>query len=234
MKKAQGLNAFIILTTMIIAGCGGGNSVLEKKMGINAQMSEVRPITNDERNIATRICYAYQSKSKNFRSSGYVGSNFRFGGKKTDCQNVLTNYEIPTKLQYDDNNNLIYSPTAGFDQNLKFNRSVQTDSFGYLAQLCPKVMTNQTISNTFEQQNLRVQIIFFRENFDGFVLQYFTKQANNTYKIDSIEKFKVRSLIDFTTGKILGMDEYYSYEKACTSELDKKPSSLYEQSFISQ
>ena len=51
----------LLLTTMILSSCGGGNSVLQKKFSIGALVAEEHAIDNNERNIATRICYAYQS-----------------------------------------------------------------------------------------------------------------------------------------------------------------------------
>jgi hypothetical protein len=219
---------------MIISSCGGGNSVGKKTFSVDAIISEEHPISTDERNIAARICYAYQSKSKNFRSSGFIGTGFLFSGKKTDCQNNIVNYQINSTLKYDDNNELIYAPPGNFDTNLRFNKKVQTDTSGYLSQLCTKIYNGEVISNTTNQQNVKVQISFLREGFDGFLLQYFNRQSDSTYKIDSAEKLKVRTQIDFTTGKILGMDEFYSNQKICGSQFDKNKFSEFEQNFISR
>lgn len=216
---------------MIISSCGGGNSESKKNFSLDALLSEVRPLNNDERNIATRICYAYKSKSKNFRSSGFIGTSFIFDGKKTDCQNTTTTYQINSTLKYDDNNELMYAPPGNFDPNLRFNKKVQTDTSGYLSQVCFKILSNEAISNTIDSSGVKVQISFFREDLDGFFLQYFNRQADNTYKIDSAEKLKVRSQIDLSTGKILGMDESYESQKICDRQLDKNPFSVFLQTF---
>lgn len=219
---------------MIISSCGGGNSVGKKTFSVDALLSTEGPISTDERNIATRICYAYQSKSKNYRSSGFIGTSFIFSGKTTDCQNNITNYPINSTLKYDFNNDLIYAPPGNFDPNLRFNKKVQTDTSGYLSQLCSKIYNGEVISNTINQQNVKVQISFLREGLDGFLLQYFNRQADSTYKIDSAEKLKVRTQIDYTTGQILGMDEFYSAQKVCGSQFDKNKFSEFEQNFISR
>ena len=237
MKRPASLHSILILSlTILLSSCGvgGGNSVINKAFSVDALISAERPLNSDERNIATRICYAYQSKSKNFRSSDYLGTSFVFQGKKTDCQNILTNYQVNTVLRYDDSNSLYYSPTQIFDSSILFNKKVQTDSSGYLAQLCPKIISNEVINNTTTLAGVKVQISFFRENLDGFLLQYFNKQTDNTYKIDSAEKFKIRSQIDFTTGKIMGMDESYSSQKICPSSYDKAKFSSFEQTFFSR
>lgn len=202
---------------------------------VDAIISEEHPISTDERNVATRICYAYQSKSKNFRGSDFLGSRFIFSAKQTDCQNNVVNYQVITAMKYDLHNNLAYIPASSFSStDSQFVKKVQTDTNGYLAQLCTKIQNNETISNTTTQQNVKVQITFIREGLDGFILQYFNKQANNTYKIDSAEKFKVRTQMDYTNGQILGMDEYYSTQKICGSVYDKNKYSNFEQTFTSR
>jgi hypothetical protein len=219
---------------MIISSCGGGNSVSKKTFSIDAILSEEHPISNDERNIATRICYAYQSKSNVFRASNFIGTGFLFSGKQTDCQNNISNYQINSTLRYNENNVLIYAPPANFDSTLNFNKSVQTDTAGFLAQICPKIVRNEPISNTTTMTNIKVQITFIREGLDGFILQYFKLQPDGrTFKIDSQDKFKTRTQIDFTNGQIMGTDEYYSTQKVCASSLDKNRSSDFEQIFIS-
>lgn len=219
---------------MILSSCGGGNSVGKKTFSTEAILTEEHPIISEERNIATRICYAFQSKSKNFRTPGLIGTNFIFSVKKTDCQNNVTTYQTTSTLQYDDANDLTYAVSVNSDPNFKFNKKVQTDNSGYLSKICPKIIKNEVISNTVDEQGVKVQISFFHEGFDGFLLQYFNQQKDNSYKIDSAERFKIRTQIDFINGKILGMDEYYSTQKICGNKFDKNKFSEFEQTFISQ
>lgn len=234
MRKRSKYNFLLILSLMqFFTSCGGGNNNAKSSF-VDTLMAKEGPITAEERNIATRICYAYQSKSNNFRSGSFIGTNFLFSGKMTDCKNSVNNYQINSTLKYDDKNNLSYQSPSTLDSNLSFNKSVQTDSVGYLAQICSKIQNNQEISNTIDQQNIKVQISFIREELDGFLLQYFNKQPDGSYKIDSAEKLKTRSMIDFKTGQIMGMDEYYSYQKVCTSSLDKNKYSEFVQGFISR
>jgi hypothetical protein len=220
---------------MILSSCGGGNSVNKKTFTADTLLSEVHPIGNDERNIATRICYAYQSKSKNYRSSssGFMGTNFIFSIKNTDCQNMIATAQISTVLKYDNNNELIYETLSNSGMSSQFKTKVQTDSSGYLSQLCPKIVNNEAISNTTDQQNIKVQISFFHEDFDGFLLLYFNKQPDNTYKINSGEKLKILTQVNYTNGNILGMDEFYSTQKICGNQYDKNKFSEFEQNFVS-
>lgn len=235
MKKSIHLKTFIIfLSIIILSSCGGRNSASNNDtFSATSSLSEEGPISSGERNIATRICYAYQSKSKNFRDSTYLGTHFLFSIKKTDCQNSVTTSQIDSIMNYDDNNQLAYLQTASATNNsTQFNKTVMTDTNGYLSQLCSKIITNAPISNTVTQADTKIQISFFRDTLDGFFLQYFQKQTDGSYKINSAEKFKTRSQIDYTTGKILGMDEYYSNQKICSS-FDKNQFSTYEQTFTS-
>lgn len=235
MNKERSSNLFytILSLSLIISSCGGGNSKPNITFSVDALLSEEHPISADERIIATRICYAYQSKSKNFRSSNLLGTSFIFSAKKTDCQNGVYPYQVNSILKYDETNSLVYGPLQNFDSSLNFNKKVQTDSSGYLAQLCPKIITNESISNTTDLMGTKVQISFFRDSLDGFLLNYFYKQSDNSYKIDSQEKFKVRTQIDYTAKNIIGMDENYSIQKVCPSQYDKPNFSTFEQSFIS-
>jgi len=52
------------------------------------------------------------------------------------------------------------------------------------------------------------------------------------YKIQSAEKFLVRTQVDMGAGKILGMDESYSSQKVCQSGESLKFSN-FEQTFTS-
>lgn len=235
MKRlSQIFPGFILSTSLILSSCGGGDVGKGKtSFNVNAVLSETRNLTVDEMNIATRICYAYQSKSQKFRSTEFYGTQFIFAGKSTDCQNVVTNYDITSVLKYNEQNVLVYVPVQSFSPNLQFIKKVQTESSGYLAQLCPKVFTNQPVSNTTTQQNVKVQISFFREDSDGFFLQYFNKQADSSYKIESAEKFKVPTDPNAANGVIRGMDQYYAIQRVCNSG-DKNKFSEFQQTFTSR
>jgi hypothetical protein len=225
----------LMLFSIILSSCGGGNSSV-KIAGFSTQtlMSDEHFISTEERNVATRICYAYQSKSKNFRTSTFLGGHFLFSGKTVDCQNTTSNYQVNALLNYDANNELAFIPQGPFDPNLKFIKKVQTDTSGYLSLLCAKILNNEPISNTTTQTGIKVQISFIREGLDGFLLQYFVQQPDTTYKIETAEKYKVRTQIDFVNGQILGMDESYSTQKVCGNQFDKNKFSTFDQSFISR
>ena len=231
MERLNIIHPFILLlTTMILSSCGGGNNVLQKKFSVNALVTEEHSIYNSERNIATRICYAYQSKSNNFRTSEFLGSIFNFSATNTDCQGGIIHYQIKTNLKYESLTDLTYVPQVNIDNDVSFNKKVQTDRSGYLSVICAKIVKNEPISNTLDQGGVKVQISFFHDGLDTFELKYFTLQADNSYKIDSAETFKVRSAFDFTTGNILGMDESYKVERICNTNIDSKISQ-FEQTF---
>lgn len=231
MKKQSCL--IILSLSFLLASCGGGNSKAPVAFSTSAILSEERPLSSDERKIATRICYAYQSKSNNFRSGGYLNQTFTFKAENTDCQNNKNTYNVGATLRYDTDNNLIYSPPSQLDPNLRFYKKVQTDTSGYLSQLCTKIKNNETISNTTVQNNAKVQISFSNDGLDYFLLMYFIRQSDGTYKVDSAEQFKVRTQTNLTTGQILGMDEVYMSQKVC-SFYDKIPNSTFVQTFISR
>lgn len=225
-----------ILSTLtlatILSGCGGGNSKLPTSFSTSAVLSEERLLTSNERNIATRICYAYKSKSSNFRSGDFLNKSFLFSLKKTDCQNSVLNYQVSAALIYDNNNNLIFAPTIALNPSFRFYSMVQTDTNGYLSQLCTKIKNNEPISNTTTSNNVKTQISFETTDMDAYLLMYYNRQSDGTYKVDSAEKFKVRTQFNFTTGQILGMDQVYSTQKVCSS-FDKIKNSDLTQTFTS-
>ncbi|MFA6238505.1 MAG: hypothetical protein WC635_14320 [Bacteriovorax sp.] len=228
---------FILSTSLILSSCGGGNSKRSTGFDPLAKISTEKILSNDELGIATRICYAYKDKSQRFRTptENFYGTQFIFKVNKTDCQNMASTYNVATIMKYDDKNVLMYIPQAGFDPNLKFNKKVQTDRSGYLAQVCPKVFTNQPLNNTTTDGDVKVQIVFFSENgMDGYMLNYFTLQADNTYKLESGERLKIVTAVTPAPGQIRGMDQFYSTQKICANALDKVKYSNLEQNFISR
>jgi hypothetical protein len=231
MKKCV---AFIILFSLsfAITSCGGGNNKPQTAFSVDAIITEERPLTSEEIQIATRICYAYQSKSQQFRTADYYGTKFLFSVKKTDCQNQSTQAEVPTTMKYDDQNVLNYIQDKDIDSSFNFKKLVQSDRSGYMSQLCPKILTNQPVTNTTVIQNTKVQISFFKETLDGYLLKYFTKLDELTYKIESAEKFKIPTDAESSKKSIRGMDQFYSLQKVCPSSLDKNKFSDFEQNFI--
>ena len=215
-----------------MSSCGVNKKQISTAFNVNAQLAKEQMIDQEERNIATRICYAYQSKSKNFRSLPYFGSQFYFQTVDTDCAGTVNSKNLASTLTYDESNSLIFSLLYGANEP-KFMKKVQTDTSGFLVQVCDKIATNQEISNTLTVGDTKVQITFFRESLDGFFIQYFAKQANGSYRIVSADKYSVRTQTDFKNGMILGMDETYSNQKICTNVSDKNQFSNFEQIFKS-
>jgi hypothetical protein len=230
MKSSLLSALFILSFATSMSSCGVSNKKVSTVFKIDAQMVKEQAIEQDERNIATRICYAYQSKSKNFRSIPYLGSQFNFKTSETDCGARVITKNLSSVLSYDESNNLVYLLQFGSVEP-KFMKKVQTDTSGFLVQICDKIATNQEIQNTATIGDTKVQITFFRESLDGYFLQYFAKQNDGSFKIISADKFSVRTQTDFKTGLILGMDEVYSTQRICTNSNDKKSFSNFEQTF---
>ncbi len=228
MQKPSGL--FLILYfTLILSSCGQNQEDATTSFSTTAIIAQTRSLNNTERIIATRICYAYQSKSKKFNTSEFLGTNFSFKTNGTDCQDTKKTQSVSTTLKSDSGTNLYYDP-SNLSSNSKFYKKVQTDSSGYLSNICRKIFNNEVISNTAIQANYKIQITFFRDTLDGYYLQYYAKQSENVYKIESADKIKVLTQVDYTNGKILGMDMSFSGQKVCT---DSTKFSNFEQSFIS-
>ena len=201
---AKSVKHFILI--ILLASCGQAS-----KNNINTVYSSTEALTSTEdidinqRNIATRICYAYESKGNKFNSSDFLGGSFNFNVENNGCTSSQ-NYTI--------NSILVRSTKDGsmrfaYDGAKSFNNFVQTNSQGYLSNVCTKIKNNQTISNTIDNKNVIIQIKFFRDTLDSYMIKYFVRDAKGNVSIDSSEIFKVRTQFNYTNSQILGMDEEY-------------------------
>ncbi len=184
----------------------------------SAQIQAVRNLTTDERNIATRICYAYQSKSTNFKTPDYMGGTFSFNISTKSCVDKKDAYIVNAILATDSSDRLTFQTST----TKTFRSIVQTTDVGYLAQLCPKIQNNLAISNTVSiSDEERVQITFFKDSMDSFKIQRFVPNAKKEFVIASSETFKVRTQNNLSTGQIIGLDEVFVKQETCPSDSTK-------------
>jgi hypothetical protein len=216
-----------LATIFLLNGCGAGTSqsVPLTIFSNNAAMKPVQDISPAERNIATSICLALKSKSQNFKTTNYLGTRFVFESKQKTCgvQGVVN--KVISSLSMRDDGSFHYTSSA-----LNFKDFAQTNSSGYLMQICSKIDNNAPISNTTTMQGIPVQIMFFKDYLEGYAVQYFANTTSGTSHMLSAETFKIRTQLTYTIGNVMGMDEYYSKEELCAS--DSTLSSVSEQSYI--
>lgn len=223
---------FIHISIIIAFGasCTGGNKQKssDQELVINQEMQAVANLDSDQKNIATRICYAYQSKASNFYSSDYLNKNFKFNFKNKVCNSKTTDI-------YTDNLKIILSGATGFSfqatTSKKLYSAIQIDSAGYLSKLCNKVFMNQPISNTTNVDSSLVQIQFLNQANspnDSYLLTYYKRSSNGKYLSYMSEKFDVRTQRNYKSGDILGLDEIYSEQVLCS---DNASTSSFTQQF---
>lgn len=218
---------FLILSasTVLLAGCGGrkdGNTGVSE-YATTAEMQPTLDLQPAERDIATRICYAYRSKNISFRTPTYTNRFYDFSIGTKDCDGAVASVGIITTLKAasSTSNTLLFTPTVKTSQG--FFQKVQTTTSGFLTQLCTKIQNNQPISNTSydEDSESTVQIRFFRDDLDSYTLNYFAKAADNKMVITSAETFKVRTQFNINTTQILGMDEIILKQSTCKDNTKK-------------
>lgn len=217
-----------LLILILLASCGQAtkNSVSTVYSNTEA-LTSVQDIDINQRNIATRICYAYESKGNKFNSSDFLGGSFNFSVENNGCTSNQ-NYSVNGVLVKSTKDGLL---RYAFDGSKEFNNFVQTNGQGYLSTVCTKIKNNQTISNTIEKPGVVIQIMFYRDSMDSYIIKYFIKDAKGNSTIDSSEIFKVRTQFNFTNSQILGMDEEYIKQGGCGSTNPK--SYLLSQKFSS-
>lgn len=217
---------FSVIAILVVAsGCGNGNGSkgVSNLYSTSAQMSAIGDLTPEERAIATRICYAYQSKNSNFRVSPYLGGLFSFNVTASTCDGQNLSYTVPSILGL--NQSVLYFKA---DNTRAFTSTVQTNEYGFLSQLCSKIQANLAISNTTAISNTKIQVKFYKDKMDSYTLKYFSMSTN---QIMSAETFQVRTQFNVSTGQILGMDESYAKQETCISNPAKF--SEFSQSFTS-
>lgn len=199
------------LATVTLLNCGGSGAKKKTTELTGTQPLEEAVLPADQRTIATRICYAYQSKATTFRTTPFMGGTFKFDMRHTNCSNQLNQYSLTPVLRYNLNNALeFFQP----DTSKLFAGTVQTDTSGFLSQLCTKIKNNEAINNTTVNNDVRVQVEFFREDLDAYTLRYFVLDGGD-YKFESADTFKVRTQFNLSGSQILGMDETFTRQKVC-------------------
>ena len=217
---------FLILSasTVLLASCGGKKDINKGSEYITtAQLEQTQDLLPGERDIATRICYAYRSKNTSFRTPTYTNRFYDFSINAKNCNDTQANVAISTtiKVSTTSSGTLLFTPTVKTSQ--AFFQKLQTTASGFLTQLCTKIQNNQPISNTIydEESDSTVQIKFFRDDLDSYRLNYFTKDTEGKTVISSAETFKVRTQFNISPTQVLGMDEKIIKQTTCTTDAKK-------------
>lgn len=207
------------LTLITLSGCGiqsSGSKTNSLSYSTAQSLAPSAIITGDEKAIATRICYGYQSKALNFKNPTYDKKSFVFNVTDRNCDNVTKTERVTSGLVVQ-NGQLIFVDNSSF--NLLEN--VQTNESGFISKLCAKVQSNLEVSNTSVENGVTVQVTFFKDTMDNYKISYFSPNAKKQMQIVSADVFKVRTQFNLTTGQILGMDESYSRFVTCSSDPTK-------------
>ena len=214
-----------ILNLLTVSGCGVVGSIDSSEYYTSEQMSLVQNLSVEERAIATRICYAYQSKSSSFRAKNYNGGTFTYDINSKNCEGTRSHYTVNSVFK-SSNTSMTLVP----DTDKPFVATIQTDESGYLTQLCGKIKSNTPISNTVSEVSTKIQISFIKNTLDSYTIKFFVPdEKTNLMKIESMETFKVTTKTT-SEGQIKGIDESYSVFKTCEtsdkfSEFNQKFSS---------
>ncbi len=227
-NQAHIFSSFALASVLALSSCSpgnGGRSPASTSYSTSELMAPSRDLTSDERAIATRICYAYQSKNNNFKTSPYLGSAFAFTVNTQDCYEKKNQYSMNSTLIMDEEGKVLSYKPSSLSQ---FYNKVQTNSVGYLAQLCTKIQNNQKISNTIEALDGTFQISFSNSVMDNFTIKFFALNASGGQSIKNSEQFMVRTQFNLGPGQILGMDESYANYVTCP---DAKKYSVLSQKF---
>ena len=127
MKSAvnQFFHFLAIPSFLILSGCGGVIGIDPARYYTSEQMSLIQNISDRQRAIATRICYAYQSKSSSFRGKNYNDGTFIHDITSKSCEDTRTNYTVKSIFKSLNTSNT--TMTLVPDTNKAFIATIQTD-----------------------------------------------------------------------------------------------------------
>jgi len=221
------------LSLVTLVNCGGSSNKGRAPAGgaVSAQELEEVALTTEQRAIATRICYAYQTKRSKFSDlkSGFKGSTFTFNTSTLDCSNQKKEFAVDTILDWNADNNLEF---IKIDKSKTIISLVQTDTTGFISQLCTKIQNNEEISNTTVLAGRKVQVEFFRKNLDSYTIRTFLFVNNQqAFQFESADTFQVRTQFNVSGEQIVGMDEVITRQKVCPGS-STPTSSLFTQTYI--
>ena len=122
---AKSVKHFIIL--ILLASCGQASKTnVDTVYSSTEALTSTEDIDINQRNIATRICYAYESKGNKFNSSDYLGGSFSFNVENNGCTENQ-NYIVNSVLVKSTKDNLLRYAYTGTKE---FTNIVQTNSQG--------------------------------------------------------------------------------------------------------
>lgn len=190
--------------SFLFTACSDGNHTRQPaSLTVLENLQKAREFTPEELNVAMTICYAMKSKRLQFRSK-MLGSSFNFELSDSKCGGEINGlFQVETTLRTKSD----LSIGELFFQQDKYSRKnrdlasessflglVQTDIHGHLGQVCPEVLKNNNLSNTFSiSETQKRQIVFDLDNKDGFSVFYAKEDDQKKFKIYRVDKFKVLS-----------------------------------------
>jgi len=226
----------IFLTWLLISSCQKINSYPTRDIAsINSEQSDIeghhqfnlnaivgRDIENDtlngeERNIALRICYAYESKSHHLVYEDLSDRSFEFLIEKQNCQGEVE--QKTERFTIKKGSDAYYLQAKQMPANPQLIEQaftlIQTNERGVLAKVCDKIKTNQKISNKIITSDGEIHLAFFKHNLDAYKITQFSKN-NRGILVNTLQnEYYVRTEINYKKEKIMGMDEEIVQEKSC-------------------
>jgi hypothetical protein len=196
----------LLLIITLISSCGlDSNKRRDGDRPVNFSQSISAggaPLSDQEKSIATRICYAFRSKRSTFRSE-LIGNVFNFKFNKTSCDGSKENDQYSTVLrQVLQSAPLVYDS----DNSNHFYKNVQSDQHGHLQQICKSVLNGETPLDTFDYLGGIAQVRFFSKLGDNFEVVLARKKSalDSEYLPYQAERYTVLTSSG-ATGELLGL-----------------------------
>ncbi len=225
------MRLYIVVFAVSIVGCklDGGGGVAYTNTSIGERLSAKDVYTFVDKDIATKICYAFQSKRSNFVSNfNDLSFNFDVTLENLDCKIGTVSKRIETSLVARSLSEVMFYDTLLSSS--EFERYLQTNAHGYLVEICDLLMKGEELpSPTTIIGNTRREVIEFVSNSDG--IGFIFKEYERDWD-DSAESY-VLSTYDYLTVLVDQKEDKYGIilervrEKKCSNDLTEKKSQFY-------
>ncbi len=175
-----------LLLILLLSSCGVGSRGPATSSQIGQALVAGGEFSDDEKNIAIRICYALRSKNTNFRAN-FLDTDFRFLLTERDCNGQESINNITAQLRSQGaNDQMVFS---GLDPSKHF-VNVLTDQDGIISGLCANLLQGGTPQRSILSGNELISFSFYATAQD-YVIRRVANKVGESFIINKEERYKI-------------------------------------------
>lgn len=183
----------LAIFVLAISSCGPRGTGRAPSSLLGSEALEVKALGAAQKSVATNLCFELKSKNMMWRSN-LLSSNFNFDVEEKSCgQSALPVRTVSSTLRAQYNSDpMRFDPSAGQTLPAMY---VGTDVHGSISSLCQKLFNGESVSNTMNYSEGRIQFLFHQnsvDGFDGYTQLYFKEGESTSFK-EVVTEFELNS-----------------------------------------